>query len=159
MEAYTQEILIGLGGLVIILIALVIHFEIRLRKLLRGTRAKSIEDSLSLIEQDIKVLKNFKGEASAYLEKVEKRLGRSIQGVGMIRFNPFKGNGEGGNQSFASSLITEKGDGLIISSLYSRDHVSIFAKPVKNYTSEFELTEEEKESLSRARACASPKEK
>ena len=151
MEQYTIEILVGLGALVLLLVILVIHFEIRLRKLLRGTQAKNLEDSVTLIEKDIKALKNFKGEVSQYLEKVEKRLGQSVQGVATIRFNPFKGNGEGGNQSFASSFITEKGDGLILSSLHTRDHVSIFAKPLKNYVSEFELTGEERPAMELAR--------
>lgn len=157
MEVYTQEILIGIGILLLVLIALVIHFELRLRKILRGTKAETIEDSLSLIEHDIKGLKNFKTEAGNYLTEVEKRLGKSIQGIGTVRFNPFKGEGIGGNQSFASCFISEKGDGLIISSLYSRNHVSIFSKPVKDYKSEYELTGEEKESLLQAKEIASKK--
>ncbi len=132
-------------------LVLIIHFEIRLRKLLRGTRAQNLEDSIALVERDIQALKKFRGEATGYLEKVERRLGQSIQGVATVRFNPFKGNGEGGSQSFASSFITEKGDGLILSSLHTRDRVSVFAKPIKNYVSEFELTGEEKEVIAKAK--------
>jgi hypothetical protein len=33
----------------------------------------------------------------------------------------------------------------VISSLYSRDRVSVFSKPLKKFESNFELTEEEKE--------------
>lgn len=151
MEPYTQEILVGLGALILLSLVLIIHFEIRLRKLLRGTRAQNLEDSIALVERDIQALKKFRGEATGYLEKVEKRLGQSIQGVATVRFNPFKGNGEGGSQSFASSFITEKGDGLILSSLHTRDRVSVFAKPIKNYVSEFELTGEEKEAIAKAK--------
>lgn len=151
MEPYTQEILVGLGALILLSLVLIIHFEIRLRKLLRGTRAQNLEDSIALVERDIQALKKFRGEATGYLEKVERRLGQSIQGVATVRFNPFKGNGEGGSQSFASSFITEKGDGLILSSLHTRDRVSVFAKPIKNYVSEFELTGEEKEVIAKAK--------
>jgi hypothetical protein len=106
---------------------------------------------LLLLEKDIKALGQFRKDAGIYLENVEKRLGRSIQGIGTVRFNPFRGNGEGGNQSFASSFLNEKGDGVIISSLYSRDHVSVFSKPVKEYKSEYELTQEEKDSMEKAK--------
>lgn len=147
VETYLQEILIGLAAIIVILILLVVQLQIRLRKLLRGHRAETIEDSLKLIEHDLKNLKHFKKETAAYLESAEKRIGQSIQGVGTVRFNPFRGNGEGGNQSFATSFISEKGNGVVISSLYSRDHVSIFSKPLKEFKSEFELTGEEKEAI------------
>lgn len=151
VETYLQEILIGLTAIIVILILLVIQLQVRFRKLLRGHRAETIEDSLKLIEHDLKNLKNFKKETVAYLEDVEKRIGQSIQGVGTVRFNPFRGNGEGGNQSFATSFVSEKGNGVVISSLYSRDHVSIFSKPLKDFKSEFELTGEEREAIKLAR--------
>src|SRR3989344_6036819 len=47
-------------------------------------------------------------------------------------------------------ILDEEGDGLVISSLYSRERMSIFAKPVKNGKSEYELSTEEKEALTRA---------
>jgi hypothetical protein len=148
-------ILVAILVSMVIFIVLFIRLEIRLKKLLRGNKVDSIEDSLALLEHDIKALKNFKQEASGYLEKVEKRLGRSVQGIGTVRFNPFQGTGSGGNQSFASSFLNENGDGIVLSSLYSRDHVSVFAKPLKKFSSEFELTNEEKESVVKARENAS----
>lgn len=147
VETYLQEVLIGLAAIIVILIILVIQLQVRFRKLLRGHRAETIEDSLKLIEHDLKNLKHFKKETATYLEDVERRVGQSIQGVGTVRFNPFRGNGEGGNQSFATSFVSEKGNGVVISSLYSRDHVSIFSKPLKEFKSEFELTGEEKEAI------------
>ncbi|MCR4311241.1 MAG: DUF4446 family protein, partial [Candidatus Taylorbacteria bacterium] len=136
----------------------VIRLEIRLHKVLRGGKAPTLEDSITLIEHDIKGLKQFRSEMTEYLAAVEKRLVRSIQGVSTVRFNPFKGEGTGGNQSFATSFLSEKGDGLILSSLYSRDRVSIFAKPVNHYKSEYELTNEEKDSLKKAREITSQKQ-
>jgi hypothetical protein len=69
-----------------------------------------------------------------------------------VRFNPFKGTGSGGNQSFATAFISEEGDGLVISSLHSREHVSIYAKPLRDGRSDFELTEEEKKAVKEAKA-------
>src|SRR3989338_8127027 len=111
MEAYTQEIILGLGIIVIILAALLLRLEMRLRNMLRGNRTKTVEDSLSRIEQDIEGFKNFRNEVRIYLEKAEKRLRQSIQGTGTVRFNPFKGEGLGGKQSFATGFLSEKGDG------------------------------------------------
>ena len=60
----------------------------------------------------------------------------------MIRYKAFEVNGS--SQSFSIALLNEKGNGVIISSLHSRDRVSTFAKPVIDYKSEHDLTEEEK---------------
>lgn len=86
-----------------------------------------------------------------YLETVERRLRKSVQSVHTVRFNPFKGTGAGGNQSFATAFLNEHGDGVVISSLYSRDHVSVFSKPVKKHASEYEFSNEEKEALGGAK--------
>ena len=82
---------------------------------------------------------------------MENRLQRSIQAVETIRFNPFKGTGEGGNQSFATSFLSENGDGVVISSMYSRDRVSVFSKPLAKFVSSFELMEEEKEVIANSK--------
>ncbi len=66
-----------------------------------------------------------------------------------IRFNPFPD--QGSNQSFAVGMLDEDGDGVVFSSLYSRERMSIFAKPIKNGKSEYELTAEEKNVLDKAR--------
>ena len=58
-----------------------------------------------------------------------------------MRFNPFKD--VGGTQSFAVAIVNEEGDGVVFSSLYSRDRMSVFAKPISKGTSDVELTTEE----------------
>ena len=68
-----------------------------------------------------------------------------------VRFNPFKGTGAGGNQSFATALLNENGDGVVLSSLYSRERVSVYAKPVQKFSSEYELSGEEKQAIKSAK--------
>ena len=137
----------GLIFLSILLIIWVVRLEIKVRKLLSGKSGKSLEDSIVGALQNLEKLNQFQKEAINYFINVEKRLKRSIQAVQTVRFNPFKGTGEGGNQSFSTSFISENGDGVVLSSLYSRDRVSIFSKPLEKFGSQFELTGEEKEVL------------
>lgn len=134
----------ALVGCIIILLGQIIYLQIRMHRLLSGKDGKSLEDSIRTNTEKIERLNTFEKEAISYFENVEKRLGRSIQAVRTIRFNPFKGIGEGGNQSFSTAFVSEKGNGAVISSLYSRDRVSIFSKPLEKFGSTFELTEEEK---------------
>jgi hypothetical protein len=140
-------------GLLITIISLIIWVAIlhnKLKKFLVNVDSDTITDSLQSVSSDLKGLQSFRTELETYLSGVEKRLRKSIQSVHTIRFNPFKGTGGGSNQSFATTLITEEGDGVILSSLYSRDHVSVFAKPIKKHITEHELSDEEVESLEHA---------
>lgn len=125
--------------------------ERRLRKLLAGKNAQSLEGVIGTLGADIRALEKFRDETSEYLKKAEVRLRRSIQGVETIRFNAFKGTGEGGNQSFAIALLSENGDGAVVSSLYSRDRMSVYAKPVRSFASEHGMTDEEHEVIARAK--------
>jgi len=153
----TATILYLLGSAVLILFVWIVMLELRIKKLFTGKNAKSLEDSISFLIQEHKEMTSFRSELETYLEQVESRLGRSIQSVDTVRFNPFKGSGDGGNQSFASAFLDESGNGIVLSSLYSRDRVSIFAKPIKEHSSSFDLSAEEKEAIQNASARISKK--
>lgn len=138
-------------GCIVVLAVLVIRLEYKMKKFLISKSSTNIDDSLVDLHARTKELESFRNELETYLKTVEVRLRRSIQGVATIRFNPFKGTGSGGNQSFSTTFLNEEGDGVVISSMYAREHVSIFSKPIKKHTSEFELSEEEKNTLLEAR--------
>lgn len=144
-------IIIALSLLCIILLFVVWHAHRRISRILRGKNTLTIEESILELAKELDSLTNFKERAEEYHKDVEERLRKSVQSIETKRFNPFKGTGTGGNQSFASAFINENGDGLILSSLYSSDRMSVFAKPVQNFTSTFELTEEEAEALENAK--------
>ncbi|MBI5078183.1 MAG: DUF4446 family protein [Candidatus Yonathbacteria bacterium] len=151
MTSFDPQIpVIVLSVITIALIVWVFVLERRLKKLLVGKNAVSLEQTIVALGENIRALEKFQANTTDYLIDAEKRIKRSIQGVETIRFNAFRGNGEGGNQSFAIALLSENGDGTVISSLFARDRMSIFAKPVKNFTSEFEMTEEERDAIRRA---------
>ena len=152
MIVTTQLVIFILAGLTIILLAWVVFLHFKVRGLLQGASGKSLEDAILHTKAETEALRNFEKECLAYFTDVEKRLGRSIQAVETVRFNPFKGTGDGGNQSFATILTTERGNGVIISSLSTRDHVSVFSKPLLKFQSTFDLTEEEDKIIEEARA-------
>ena len=150
----SNPLLIAVGILcviTIVLLVITIMMNMKLRKFLIDKDGDNIGDSLQFASENIKDLQAFKAELESYLTTVESRLKKSVQAVHTVRFNPFKGAGEGGNQSFATAFLSEDGDGVIVSSIYSRDHVSIFGKPVKKHSSEYELSGEEKEALAKAK--------
>ncbi len=143
-------LLYGLFGICIILLGWIIRLEMRLKKLSRGKDGGSLEEVITSAHHKISTLETFQKNAIEYFKDVERRLTRSVQAVETLRFNPFKGTGDGGNQSFSTAFVNEKGDGVVISSLYSRERVSVFSKPINAFKSDFELTEEEGEVLGSA---------
>lgn len=151
MTLDTTTLLYIVGGFTVVLGILVVRLELKLRKFLLGKNAATLEDSIADLDRRAEEFAAFRKEIEKYLEGVERRLKQSVSGVETVRFNPFKGS-SGSNQSFATAFLNEHGDGVIISSLYSRDRVSVYAKPVENRTSAYELTEEEKQAIAKATA-------
>lgn len=143
-------IAITTGIIFMLLLAWTIYLHIRLSRMLRGKNAHTLEDTMNELTREVNILAGARAKIEQYLENVEKRLRRNVSGVHTVRFNPFKGTGVGGNQSFATAFLDEYGNGVVISSIYARDRVSVFAKPVVKQKSEFELSAEEKEAIKSA---------
>jgi hypothetical protein len=127
----------------------IISTEKRLKRFFLGKKAKDLEETIILLETEIVKLNRAKEEIEKNIAVMNSKLKKSIRGLETIRFNPFPD--QGSNQSFAIGMLNEENDGLVISSLYSRERMSIFAKPIKNGRSEYELTAEEKEALQKAK--------
>jgi hypothetical protein len=126
----------------------IVKTEKRLKKFFLGKKAKDLEDTIEILEKDLAKLKIAKETHEKELEIIEKKLKKSVRGVETVRFNPFPD--QGSNQSFAIGILNEEKDGVVISSLYSRERMSVFAKPIKNGKSEYDLSGEEAEALKRA---------
>lgn len=126
------------------------HLEIsRLKKsskaLFSGRNASSLEE---IIMGQISKIKDLNQSVIA-LKDMDQRiinaLSHAVQKVGVVRFNPF--SEVGGNQSFAIALLDNYDSGVIILSLYSRDGVRIYAKPVQQGKSQYQMSKEEEEAL------------
>lgn len=141
------------AGLVVLVIALIIALmktNKRVTELLRVEGGISLEDTLRQNVSDLEKSLAHQRELTEAIHALDKDIKNTISGVGVVRFNPFEGS-SGSNQSFAVALINEHGDGVIFSSLYSRERVSVFAKPLAKFVSQYELTEEETKALGKAR--------
>lgn len=74
---------------------------------------------------------------------------KSLHKFSVIRFNPFRDIG--GDQSFSLALLDSKNNGIVLSSLYSRDGVRVYAKSIqKGICEKHQLTEEEKHAITLA---------
>ena len=83
-------------------------------------------------------------------QELERLSQRTIQRVGVVRFNPFADTG--GDQSFAIALLDAEGNGIVLSSLHSRTDTRVFAKQVQSGRSRHALSDEEQDAIRKALA-------
>lgn len=127
----------------------VIVLEYRLRKLFRGTGVSSLEDVLRGLAREVELVQDENALHAEALETLDARLKKKVKTVRTVRFNPFREMGS--NQSFAAAFLNDDGDGVVISTLMSRDRTHVFAKPVRQFVSEHDITPEERQALEEAR--------
>ena len=83
------------------------------------------------------------------LKVTEQRNRINFQKYALIRFNPFEDTG--GDQSFAVALLDGENNGIVISSLHSRNSTRVYAKEVKGGKSSLhQFSKEEKEVVEKA---------
>lgn len=104
------------------------------------------------IDELLAKFKDLQNECASLRQEVEKLHQENnlmISKIGIIRYNPFEGLG--GNQSFSLALLNGNNDGIVITSLFSRDANRVYGKPIKQETSEFKLTPEETQAIELAK--------
>ena len=97
-----------------------------------------------LLVQFKKVKEDLK-KTSKEVEGLRSDIQLTIQKIGITRFTPFKETG--GNQSFSIALLDKNNDGVVITSIYSKERSRIFAKPIENGQSTYKLSQEEEETI------------
>lgn len=151
MPDLTILLAIAAVGLVVGLIVLwrrVSGLSARLSGLTRGEGGRSLEAVLEAhlrrvgeVDETVRVIA---GRTAA----LEAQGRKAIQRVGLVRFNPFEDTGS--NQSFALALLDEDGDGVIVSSLHTRQATRVYVRPVAGGSAGKALSDEEAEALAQA---------
>lgn len=137
---------ISLGvALISLILAVIIH--VKIKRIFRSATSSDIEKLLKLHSKTLEDFIRFKAESEIYARALNERIKKKIVNASTIRFNPFQGEGIGGNQSFSVSLADEEGNGVVITSMHTRERTNVFAKPIQNWKSEYELSEEEKQAI------------
>lgn len=117
--------------------------------LFKGKKGADLE--AVILENNAKIQDLLKQTSDLYQKTEENKQHslKSIHKVGLLRFNPFREIG--GDQSFSLALLDNDDTGVIVSSLYSREGVRIYAKSIqKGQSIKYPLTEEEKQTLKNA---------
>jgi hypothetical protein len=125
----------------------------RLRRVLPEGESGGIDEILDRQLKRIEGLSERVNALNKLHHELENLSQRTIQKVGVIRYNPFADTG--GDQSFAIALLDSLGNGVVLSSLHSRTDTRVFAKPVQSGRSKFQLSDEEQDAIKKALAPSS----
>lgn len=121
----------------------------RITKFFSGSSVKTVE---KVLEYELKKLKKTEGDIKILIDNmkwIEGMSRKSVSRVGIMRYNPFQGIG--GDQSFSIALLDNLDNGVIISSLHGQDGTRVYAKPIEKGKSDYQLTEEENETIRRVK--------
>ena len=126
-----------------------IHRVRKLHKaLMTGMDGKNLEELLEAYLDKIKFAEGKVSELASTCKKLEQYAQKSLQNVALLRFNAFENMGS--DLSFAIALLDLNGDGVVLSSINSREEARVYAKPVSGGNSTHHLSREEVEAISKA---------
>ncbi len=151
----TDNLAIAFGVLVGLVLLLVIGFLVQstrigravrtYRELVRDQDGGTLHDRLvGSAEQAVRAGERM-NEMEAMHSVMDQRTRRSLQHIGLVRYNPFDDTGS--DQSFAIALLDDQRDGIVLSSLHGRTNTRIFAKPVADGGSPHNLSDEESQAI------------
>jgi len=119
------------------------------RAFFKKAEKQGLESMISSQNKKLQKLDVDNQEHYKSIDQLRDNLSKSMTKCGVIRFNPFRG--EGGDQSFSIAVLNDHNDGVVVSSLFSQNSGSrIYAKAIKNGESHIELTKEEREVILQA---------
>jgi hypothetical protein len=83
------------------------------------------------------------------IDALEANAARHLQRVGFVRFNAFPDVGS--ELSYALAVVDQTGSGFLVSSIYSREEVRTYAKAIRNFSADKDLSDEERRAIELAR--------
>ncbi len=162
VEPYLGAAVVALAVAIVLLLLLVAlqarrigRLGRRLDGLTRGAEGRNLEAVLDAHLDKVFQVSRDLDQLAARSAVLEGNMRRAFQRIGVVRYNPFEDTG--GNQSFAVALLDAQGDGFVLSSLHARGGTRVYAKALRNGTSDAALSAEETEALRLAAAPERPR--
>ena len=104
------------------------------KDLIKISKNKEFSNNTKEIKEIKSELKSFIGDSTSH-----------IQRVGLIKFNPFEE--VGGDHSFSLALLDGDKNGIIVTSLHTRERTRLYLKDINLGKSKIELSKEEEKAL------------
>jgi hypothetical protein len=111
-------------------------------------KAKKEPENIKEVLEYLRKLEKNQENIFQELASLKKENLRNFQKIGLVRFNPFKEIG--GDQSFSLALLNADNNGFVVTSYYHRETSRVYAKPIEQGQSKYQLSKEEQEAINQA---------
>lgn len=105
----------------------------------------NLDELLKRYINDVQEIKKDNSEIKNYYTKLDSDMAACVQKVGLVRYNAFKDVGS--DLSFAIALLDGNDNGVVLNGIYGSESSNIYAKPIKNKKSDYQLSQEEEYAL------------
>ena len=122
--------------------------QFRMKRLMNGKDAESLEDQIAFLIKDHKSLKQVVDLSKKDIEALFHHIGRAYQKTGLVKYDAFQQMG--GQLSFCLVLLDMNNNGFIINSVHSTEGSYCYTKEIKNGIGDVSFGKEEKEALAMA---------
>lgn len=129
-------IVIGIG---IVVVRLYLHYTRLTASVSQKDLITSLNHLISVSVENSEAIKKITEKVDVEIQENKKHL----QKIGFNRYNPFTDTG--GDQSFSAAFLDEIGNGIVISSLHSRENTRLYAKKVVSGKVEGQATSKEEQ--------------
>ena len=147
---YLSLALAGLSTVLALYLALKVGRLDKIRKEFFSSKLnKDFEQILIDQNRNLTQVIRHQAEMESVVADIKQLNRKNIQKTGFLRFNPF--DDAGGNMSFCLALLDDYDNGVVISSLHSREGTRIYAKTVNHGLSDSKLTAEEMQVIKEAK--------
>ncbi|GIP18435.1 hypothetical protein J40TS1_40770 [Paenibacillus montaniterrae] len=150
-----EIIVIALSAIIIIQAAAVMSLSRRLKKLgrsyhamMEGTGVENLEQVIIGIKQEQKSHQDSIDSSAAKIDALEQRVPLQKSKVALHRYNAFADAGS--DLSFSLAILNDHKDGVVLTSIHSREGMYLYGKPVQKGQSNYTLTPEERKVIEEA---------
>jgi hypothetical protein len=109
-------------------------------------------DRLSALEGGLAETRSTAKRVTERLDELESLASTDVSRIGFVRYDAFDDTGS--DLSYALALLNRAGDGVVLSSLYSRTDTRTYGKAVKSFKPAANASEEELRAIELARSSA-----
>jgi hypothetical protein len=160
------ETLYAVGALALALVALLIYHVAVVRPVLARLQgllavhdelisadAGSASGRLRALEEGVAEGAQARQRLGERVTELESLAGTDLSRHGFVRYDAFTDSGAG--LSYALALLNRQGDGVVLTSIYSREDTRTYGKPVAKFKPTVQASAEELDAIERARQATS----
>ncbi|WP_138494320.1 DUF4446 family protein [Paenibacillus pinistramenti] len=157
-DLISDQLFALIGGLALLVLWLLIWNFVqgaKLRKMrkryemmMKGTGVEDLESLLVNLKVQLDEVEEEHGKQQRQLQRLEAIIPKQKAKIGIKRYNAYAETGS--DLSFSIAIVNDMKDGVVITGLFNREGSYVYAKPLQQGQSTYNLSPEELEAISLA---------